>query len=235
MAMLTGCAGQIHFSEKPQSQPEIFPQADKYIALSFDDGPMALTGQLLETLKENNVKATFFLIGRNIRLRPDGVRAIIADGHEIGNHSDDHSYLGVNSKLDENGIRQNIAAVQEAIFGITDAYPAYFRAPYLDYSQTLEKVVKEMGMAFIGVSVDSNDWNNGITTERIVSNVLNSARDGGIILMHEHSAGDLERTIRAVPIIITELRKRGYEILSVSDLAQKKGIRLEAGKRYNSL
>jgi peptidoglycan/xylan/chitin deacetylase (PgdA/CDA1 family) len=180
------------------------------------------------------VKATFFLIGRRIRQDPDGVRDIIAEGHEIGNHSDDHAYLGRNSKLDENGIRQNIAAVQDAVYNITKAYPVYFRAPYLDYSQTLEKVVKEMGMAFIGVNVDSRDWNNGITTDQIVSNVLNSARDGGIILMHEHSEGDLERTIRAIPIIITELRRRGFEILTVSGLAQKKGISLEAGKRYNS-
>jgi peptidoglycan/xylan/chitin deacetylase (PgdA/CDA1 family) len=215
--------------------PEI-PHADKYIALSFDDGPMVQTGRLLETLKENNVKATFFLIGRHIRLRPDGVRNIIADGHEIGNHSDDHAYLGKNGKLDEDGIRQNLVAVQKAVYDITGAYPVYFRAPYLDYSQTLEKVVKEMGMAFIGANVDSKDWNwsSGITTDQIVSNVLNSAKDGGIILMHEHSEGDLERTIRAIPLIVTELRRRGYHILTVSGLAQTKGISLEAGKRYNS-
>jgi peptidoglycan/xylan/chitin deacetylase (PgdA/CDA1 family) len=206
----------------------------KFIALSFDDGPTAQTGQLLKTLKENNVKATFFLIGQNVRLRPDDARGIIAGGHEIGNHSEDHAYLGGNSKLDEDGIRQNIAAVQEVLYGINGTYPVYFRAPYLDYSQALEKTVNEMGLAFIGANVDSSDWNSGITTDRIVSNVLNSATDGGIILLHEHSEGDLERTINAIPLIVPELRRRGFEILSVGGLAQRKGIRLEAGKRYDS-
>jgi peptidoglycan/xylan/chitin deacetylase (PgdA/CDA1 family) len=208
-------------------------KTDKYIALSFDDGPMAQTGKLIETLKENNIKATFFLIGQHIRLCPHGVREIIAEGHEIGNHSNDHACLGENGNLDEDGIRQNLATVQKAVYDITGAYPAYFRAPYLDYSQTLEKVVKEMGMAFIGTNVDSMDWNSGITTDQIVSNVLNSAMDGGIILMHEHSEGDLERTIRAIPLIVTELRRRGYDILTVSGLTQTKGISVESGKRYN--
>lgn len=234
MTMIAGCAGQSRHQEMTQSQPGAFPEADKCIALSFDDGPTAKTGQLLEILRENNVKATFFLIGRNVRQRPDYVRNLIAGGHEIGNHSNDHAYLGRNSKLDEGGIRQNVAAVQEAIYEITGEYPVYFRAPYLDYSGVLEKVVKEMGMVFIGVNVDSKDWSDGITTEQIVSNVLSSARDGSIILLHEHSGGDLERTIRAIPLIVTALRGEGFEILPVSGLAQKKGAHLDAGKRYNS-
>jgi peptidoglycan/xylan/chitin deacetylase (PgdA/CDA1 family) len=231
MTIIAGCAGQ-----QPQVQPDVFPPADKYIALTFDDGPLTKTGELLEVLRENNVKATFFLIGRNVNRRPDDVRQIIAEGHEIGNHSNDHTYLGKNSALDENGIRDNINAVQEAIHEITGAYPVYFRAPYLDYSPVLETVVKEMGMALIGTNVDSRDWDGGtITTEKIISNVLNSAWDGSIVLLHEHSGGDLERTIRALPVIISELRKKGYEIVSVGELAKKKGVSYEAGKLYNSV
>jgi hypothetical protein len=92
-----------------------------------------------------------------------------------------------------------------------------------------------MGMALIGANVDSKDWNGGITTDQIVSNVLNSATDGGIMLLHEHSEGDLERTIRVIPLIVSELRRRCFEILPVGGLAQKKGARLESGEIYNSL
>jgi peptidoglycan/xylan/chitin deacetylase (PgdA/CDA1 family) len=90
-------------------------------------------------------------------------------------------------------------------------------------------------MALIGANVDSRDWNKGITTDQIIGNVLNSAEDGGIILLHEHSEGDLERTIRAIPLIVSGLRGRGFEILPVSGLMQKKGAHLEAGNLYNSL
>jgi peptidoglycan/xylan/chitin deacetylase (PgdA/CDA1 family) len=231
MTIIAGCTGPT-----PQTEPEGFPPANKYIAFTFDDGPLTKIGQLLDTLRENNVKVTFFLIGQNVNRRPDDVRRIIAEGHEVGNHSNDHAYLGKNSALDENSIRRNINAVQEALHEITGAYPVYFRAPYLDYSPVLETVVREMGMAFIGTTIDSRDWDGGaITTNLIINNVLDSARDGGIILMHEHSSGDLERTIRAIPAIVSELRKRGYEIISIGELAKKKGVDYEAGKYYNSV
>jgi peptidoglycan/xylan/chitin deacetylase (PgdA/CDA1 family) len=207
----------------------------KYIAVSFDDGPGEKTGRLLDVLREHNVKATFFLIGQNIRSRPQEARQIFAQGHEIGSHSDGYAGLGVNGKADENAIRQSLSAASAAIKEITGTNPACFRAPNLDYSDTLTAVVQEMGMALIGSDVIGRDWEEHITTEQIIDNILDSAKDGGIILLHERHNGDLERTIRAVPVIVRELRAQGYELVSVSELAAQKGAVLEAGKRYDAV
>ncbi|MCL1959091.1 MAG: polysaccharide deacetylase family protein [Spirochaetes bacterium] len=209
--------------------------ADKYVALTFDDVPQSKSEQLLDILKENNVKAAFFAVGQYIRRNPDAIKRMIAEGHEIGNHSDDHSFLGVKGKLNEREIRQNLAAVQEAVKSITGSCPVYFRAPYFDYSDELLVIAKEMGMPVIGAAIDSQDWAASITTGQIVSNVMNTAKDGGIIVLHEHSEGDLDRTIRAIPLIVNELRREGYEIMSLGELVKRKGVCLEAGKIYNSI
>lgn len=207
----------------------------KYIALTFDDVPQSRSEQLLDVLKENNVKATFFAVGQYIRRNPDALKRMIAEGHEIGNHSDDHSFLGVKGKLSESEIRQNLAAVQEEVKRVTGSYPVCFRAPYFDYSGELFMITKEMGMPVIGTAINSQDWDASITTGQIVSDVMNTAKDGGIIVLHEHSEGDLDRSIRAVPLIINNLREEGYEIMSLAELVKKKGVSLEAGKIYNSI
>ena len=226
MIIAAGCA-----SRDPQAAEP--PLGKKYIALSFDDGPAEKTGPLLDVLREHRVKATFFLIGQNIRSRPEEARRIFAEGHEIGNHSGGYAGLGVNGKADENAIRQSLSAASAAIKEITGTNPVCFRAPNLDYSDTLTAVVREMGMALIGSDVIGRDWEEHITTGQIIDNILHSAKDGGIILLHERHNGDLERTIRAVPVIVRELRAQGYELVSVSELAAQKGAVLEAGKRYD--
>ena len=224
---LGGCA-----TNEKQMEAVKVPNS-KFIAFTFDDGPSEKTEQLLHVLKENNIKATFFLIGQNIRSRPDFIRMIFADGHEIGNHSNGYNSLGVNSGADENTIRESLVLTSVAISEIIGTEPLYFRAPNLDYGATLAKVVTEMNMSFIGTDIIGFDWESTVTTEQIVNNILNSAKDGGIILLHERHEGDLERTIRAVPLIVRELRARGYEFLTVGELAQKNRITLEAGKRYD--
>ena len=208
---------------------------DKFIVMSFDDGPAEKTSLLLETLRENRIPALFFLVGQNIRDRPDDSRRIVADGHEIGNHSDGFAGLGTRGGAEESEIRRSLSAAQAAIEEITGGASPYFRAPNLDYSDALGVVTQEMGMAFIGTTVSSRDWEGEITTEQIIENVLNSAEDGGIILMHERHSGDLERTIRAVPVIARELRSRGFEFVSLSELARKKGVTFEAGKLYDNI
>lgn len=206
------------------------------IAITFDDGPCEKTDLLLQTLAENNVKATFFLIGQNITAFPEQASRIFAAGHEIGNHSGSFTPLGVKGgSPSKEIIRGSLDAASATIRAVTGTDPICFRAPNLDYSDTLESAAGEMGMVLIGADVSSKDWEKSITTEEIINNVLNAAKDGGIILLHEHHGGDTERTIRAVPVIVRELCARGYEIMSVSGLVQKKGGKLEAGKRYDNI
>jgi peptidoglycan/xylan/chitin deacetylase (PgdA/CDA1 family) len=124
----------------------------KYIALSFDDGPAgAVTNSLLATLEAKKVKATFFLIGQNIRSNKAAAQALFAAGHELANHSDGYSGLGGSTA--EDTIRTSLEKASAEINGITGADPVFFRAPNVAYGTNLTKVCTEMGMPIIGVSV----------------------------------------------------------------------------------
>jgi peptidoglycan/xylan/chitin deacetylase (PgdA/CDA1 family) len=226
--LVAGCAssGESKAADAPASAP-------KLIALTFDDGPSVKTEKLLQVLRDAKVKATFFLIGENIKTYADKAALIAADGHEIENHSADYAGLGTDGGADEATIRAKLSSTSAAIAGITGKNPDYFRAPNLDYSDTLIAVAGELGMPLIGTDVIGFDWTETVTTERIITTIMRAAHDGGIILLHERHDGDLERTIRAVPTIVKQLREQGYEILTVSELAARKGAALQAGVKYD--
>jgi peptidoglycan/xylan/chitin deacetylase (PgdA/CDA1 family) len=210
-----------------------YPKPDKYIALSFDDGPSgAKTLELLEILKDNKVAASFFLIGSNIRSNTASAQAIFAGGHELCNHSD--GYAGLGGATAEATIRTSLQAASTAIKGITGKNPAYFRAPNVAYGDNLTKVCTELGLAIIGVSVWSNDYQSSLTAEQVKNNVLNAAKDGGIINCHDPNTSGT-KTLAALPGIIHELRMKGYEIITVGQLAKKKGKILQAGTRYDDI
>jgi len=208
----------------------------KYIAISFDDGPCSTsnnggTAAMLAKLAELNVKATFFVIGQNVRGNKAVARAIFNGGHELGNHSDGYNALGGSSI---NDITANLNAASLAIKEIIGEYPSLFRAPNLDHGDNLSKVCKDMGMALIDGSTN-DDWDGtGHTPTSIKNSVLANPQDGGIILLHDNntSKGD---TLSALPDIINGLRERGFWIMTVSQLATVKEKSLEAGKRYNSI
>jgi len=208
----------------------------KYIAISFDDGPCAVsnnggTAAILEKLDELQVKATFFVIGQNVRGNKAAARAIFDGGHEIGNHSDGYNSLGSSSTSD---IAANLDAAGQAIKEITGKYPCFFRAPNLNHGKNLSQVCSERGMALIDGNTH-NDWDGtGHTPNSIKNSVLANPKDGGIILLHDNntSKGD---TLSALPEIIAGLREKGFWIMPIGQLAAVKGKVLEAGKRYNSI
>lgn len=204
----------------------------KYIALSFDDGPAgAKTQDLLTILQEKRVKATFFLIGQNIRNQKQYAQAISVGGHELANHSDGYNSLG--GTTPEETIRTSLEKASAEIKGITDKDPLYFRAPNVNYGTNLTKVCTEIGLAIIGVSVWSNDWQSGINVEKITSNVLANPQDGNIINCHEPNTAP--NTLAALPDIIDGLRDKGFWIMTVGQLAVMKGKTLEAGNQYDSI
>jgi peptidoglycan-N-acetylglucosamine deacetylase len=208
----------------------------KYIAISFDDGPCSAansggTAAMLAKLDELKVKATFFVIGQNVRANKAVAQEIFNGGHELGNHSDGYNGLGGSST---DAIAVNLDAASLAIKEITGKYPCLFRAPNLDHGANLSKVCKERGMALINGNVHS-DWDGtGHTPTSIKNSVLANPRDGGIILLHDNntSKGD---TMSALPEIISGLRERGFWILTVGQLAAVKEKPLEAGEQYNSM
>jgi endo-1,4-beta-xylanase len=205
------------------------------ISISFDDGPSEKTERLLEVLEENGVKAVFFLVGRLIEGSREKAGRIFDAGHEIGNHSWGFEGLGKNGAAGEREIRESLGATSALIKEITGQDTPWFRAPNLDYSETLSQTAGELGMSLIGTGVSGRDWEADISTEEIIANVLKGAKDGGIILLHERHSGDLERTIRAVPVIVHELRLRGYEIIPLGEMAKRRGLSFEAGRRYDSI
>lgn len=211
------------YSEKPT----------KYIALSFDDGPCGPSGYggteaLLNTLDELKIKATFFMIGINISNNKDVAQAVFAAGHEIGSHSYDHSRLG---SLSENEITENLCAASALIWEITGKEPALFRAPYLDHGANLSEVCGSLGMALIDGN-SHNDWPG--SAEAIKNSVLANPKDGEIILLHENNTSK-GNTMSALPEIAAGLRKKGFWIMTVSELAAIKDTKLQAGVRYGLL
>ena len=150
----------------------------KLIALTFDDGPFSHTDELLSILENYNAHATFFVTGENTTRYPKQAYKIQEAGHDIGNHSWSHTALN-NAALDK--IRQELSKSSAAISAITGKDPTLFRAPFLSYSENLTQVAKEMGMSIIGTQIFSMDWEN-IGHEQVASNVIHSAKDGGIIL-----------------------------------------------------
>jgi peptidoglycan/xylan/chitin deacetylase (PgdA/CDA1 family) len=209
---------ELGYAEKPS----------KYIAISFDDGPSGITENLLAVLAEYKVKATFFLIGQNIRNNKIKAGAIFAGGHELGNHSDGYTSLGGSTA--EVAIRTSLEAASAALKEITGEDPVFFRAPNVNYGNNLSAVCTELGLAIIGVSCWSQDWQSGVTTEQLVANVLRDARDGGIINCHE-----LQKTVDGLSTMITGLRAAGYWIMPVGQLAAVKGRTLAAGTQYDSI
>jgi peptidoglycan/xylan/chitin deacetylase (PgdA/CDA1 family) len=183
-----------------------------YIAMTFDDGPSAEnTPRLLEILKQRNIKATFFLIGQNVAANPDIVRRILADGHEIGNHTWTHPQL---SKLSDDKVTSEIAKTQEAIKDASGYTPTLLRPPYGAITpRQREWIASQLGLNVIIWSVDPFDWKrpgSAVITQRILSQV----RPGAIILSHDIH----KQTVDAMPATFDGLIAKGYKFVTVSQL-----------------
>jgi len=208
----------------------------KYIAISFDDGPCSAsnyggTAAILAKLDELKVKATFFVIGQNVRANKSAAQAIFNGGHELGNHSDGYGSLG---DLSANAIAANIDEAGLAIKEITGKYPCLFRAPNLNHGANLSKVCEERGMALIDGNVH-NDWDGtGHTPASIRNSVLANPQDGGIILLHDNNTSK-GNTLSVLPYIVGGLRQKGFWIMTVGQLAAVKEKVLEAGIRYGAI
>ena len=181
---------------------------EKQVALTFDDGPNPdYTEILLEGLKERGVKATFFLLGKEVETYPEIVEKIHADGHLIGVHSYEHVNL---SQLSDAAAVEQIDKTNEAIHEITGTYAEYIRPPYgcfkcnLDYRTEMIEVLWD---------VDPKDWathDAGAVTERVLTKV----QDGDIILLHDAS----QSSVTAAFHIIDALKEKGYEFVTVDEM-----------------
>lgn len=182
------------------------------VALTFDDGPHPVQTQvLLDLFAREKIKVTFFEIGKNVVARPELARAIHAAGHEIGNHSRTHPRLGDMTDLD--AIRAELADTQSAIAEATGFTPVIFRAPYISHGPALWTVLGEMKLPSISASISTSDWDSKVTKEMIVERA-SAAGPGDIVLMHTWP----EKTAAALPEIIANLRAKGLQFVTVSQL-----------------
>jgi peptidoglycan/xylan/chitin deacetylase (PgdA/CDA1 family) len=186
----------------------------KAIALTFDDGPWPkTTTQILDILKENNIKATFFWVGRYLQTYPEIGKQVAAAGHAIGNHTWNHQYL----KYNEDGAAREIDRTSSLIEELTGVQTSMFRPPGGILNNGLAAYAQKKNYAVVMWSADSFDWRT--LTESLMDNVMRQASSGGIVLMHD-GGGNRARTVKALPDIIARFRKEGYIFVTVPELLQ---------------
>jgi polysaccharide deacetylase family sporulation protein PdaB len=193
------------------------PIDEKVIALTFDDGPdPADTPAILDLLKQYEVKATFFVIGKKANWYPELVKREVLEGHEIANHTYNHIYF--NKQMTEYSIQKEILKAEQTILSITGKKPKLFRPPGGFYSENVIRVLQKSGYKLIMWSwhQDSKDWNRpGVN--KIVRSVLEKTRNGDIVLLHDYVEGKTQ-TIEALKQILPKLKERGYRFVTVSEL-----------------
>lgn len=193
------------------------PMEDKMIALTFDDGPYPnTTEKILDLLKLYDAKATFFVIGNKVERFPETIKREVAEGHEVANHTFNHVYFkrSINSAT----IREEIVKTDKALEALTGKKPLLFRPPGGYYNERSIEIAKTLGYTTIMWSwhQDTNDWRSpGVNA--IVNKVVNNARNGDIVLLHDYIQGSLQ-TVKALEVILFELDKRGFKFVTVSDL-----------------
>lgn len=200
-----------YFSEKGVLLRKI-DKNKKMVALTYDDGPSIYTPRILKTLKENNSVATFFVVGNRVPMYSDTVKKAYGMGCEIGNHTYEHKIL---TRADAAGIRNQVSRTNVAVKKITGTAPIVMRPP----GGAVNNMVKsQTGMPMILWSIDTLDWRtrNAASTKTAV---LDHVKDGDIVLMHDL----YEATANASTTIIPTLVERGYQLVTVSELAECRG------------
>lgn len=185
---------------------------DSTVAMTFDDGPHPkLTPKLLDLLKERGIKATFFVIGKNVAEFPDIAKRIVDEGHEIANHSWSHPQL---TKLSPAAFAGEISQTNDAIQQATGVRPVTMRPPYGAINPSLTKRLnEEYGLSVILWSVDPMDWKIR-KSDHVSNHIIKSTAPGAIILAHDIHPS----TIDAMPATLDALAAKGYKFVTVSEL-----------------
>ncbi len=187
---------------------------EKVIALTIDDGPWEpTTSQMLDILKENDVKATFFWVGKAVQEHPEIAKRVVAEGHAIGNHTWNHLYKRMSPATAKNEIEKTA----DIIYQITGVKTSLFRPPGGYLNNGLAAYAKSQKYAVVMWSQTSADTDPRAKPQVFVKNVLRDAKPGGIVLMHD-GGGDRSRTVTALPKMIQGLKQQGYRFVTVPEL-----------------
>ena len=191
------------------------PPGKKVIALTFDDGPWpSSTAKVLDILKKNNIKGTFFVVGQNVKNYPDLTKRVVTDGHTIANHTWHHWYHHMNAQT----AAYEVANTTDIIYKTTGVKTSLFRPPGGNMRNGVAAYAKSNKYAIIMWSADSMDYSRP-AVPRLMNNIFREAKPGGIVLMHD-GGGDRSHTVKALPEIISKFRKQGYEFVTVPELLE---------------
>lgn len=186
---------------------------DRCVTLTFDDGPNAEnTSKVLDVLKRHNIRATFFLIGKNVEEHPALASRMVEEGHIVANHTYTHAStfpLGSRAKVE-----QEITQCSEAIYSATGLRPRLFRPPFGVTTPNIGKASRELRQEVIGWSIRSYDTMSRPTRESVVKGVMKKIHPGAIILLHDRCDGAevlLER-------LITECTQQGYRFVALDEI-----------------
>ncbi len=198
------------------------------IAMTFDDGPNCeITPQILDILKENGAVASFFLIADRITAETAAmVLREKAEGHEINNHSLHHGFM---DKMTPEEIRHEVSACTEKITELTGEAPHFFRPPFIAVNQTM---YDEIGLPFI-CGLGCEDWVPTVSARQRIDTVLSRVKDGDILLLHDMLHN--ENTVEAVRVLVPELKKRGYEFVTCSQLFELSGVVPVRNRLYSNV
>lgn len=199
-------------------------QNKKLVALTFDDGPSEYSLEILDCLIENDSKATFFELGSRIKNNKEITKKLYLSGMEIGNHTYSHKYL---TRLNTNEVLEEINSTSILFNEITGDNIKLLRAPYGSVNSSVRNLSP---FPIISWNIDTKDWLYK-DPDKSIPIILEHVSDGDIILMHDVH----EPTIELVKKIVPDLKGRGYELVTVSELAKIKNIELENGVVYRKI
>ena len=194
----------------------------KRAALTFDDGPSRWTPLVLDLLREHDARATFFVIGERVRERPDDVRRIAAEGHELGSHTLTHPRL---TEIPDDEVRAEISGGVQAAQEVIGRRLPLFRAPGFHADERVLEIVSELELVAVFADVDPEDWRPGVDSHTIFRLVLDEIRPGAIVDLHDgypppptSARDDCTPTVEALEHLLPCLRADGYELVTVSEL-----------------
>ncbi len=186
------------------------------IALTFDDGPSPdYTKSVLDVLRHYHVLATFFMIGSWVERYPDLARAVVADGHAIGDHTWNHADL---TQLSADQMMKQLSDTRDTIQRVTGYTTHLFRPPYMAYNRQVLDIAHSLKLSTILWSIDPHDYTRP-GKGPIISTVLTNAQNGSVVLMHD-GGGDRSQTIAALSTIIEQLQGRGFTFVTIPQMLQ---------------
>ena len=196
----------------------------KLICLTFDDGPSGETPRLLKALKKYNYHGTFFMVGVEAQGKKNTIKTMKANGNELGMHSWHHDYL---TKMTKEQVEADITKTRNLIKSYSGVSPTLFRPPYGATSDTVYAAFKSKGCPCIMWNINVKDYET-TSSEVVYNNIKKTVHPGAVLVIHDSHAWSVTGLIKSLPW----LKSQGYELVTVSEFARLKGIKLEPGKKF---